>query len=355
MAEKSEKATPRRLREARKKGQVAKAQDFPQAFTFITSMCLILLLSSWLWNQLSATLVNTFALIPTVNWVAEGNILMSTTLHKILNLSLPFIGVTSLVGVIINFLIVGPVFSAKAMQFDLKKLNPITGIKNKFKLKTLVELIKSILKIFIAGVIIYWVVKKHLGLVIECAAIPPVGSALVVDFFLKKVVLYVGLFYLAVAVADLFFQKRQFAKEMMMEKFEVKQEYKDTEGNPEIKGKRRQLAQEIAYDEGPTAVRRARAVVTNPAHIAVGIGYNPDQYAAPYIVVMGMAARASMIIEAAEKFGIPIIRDVILAHQLFEEGVANRFIPESTYEAVAEVLRWVIRMEIEQGKGIPPS
>jgi len=355
MAEKTEKATPRKLREARKKGQVAKSQDFPQAFTFATSIFLVIALAGWLWNKLETMLFNAFNLIPIIDWQTDGSILMSRAMLTVLTLTLPFVGATAIVGVLVNFLIVGPTFATKAMVPDLKRLNPVTGLKNKFKIKTLVELIKSLLKIFIAGWIIYYVIKKDLPLIIECAALPPVGSAYVVSIFLKKVVMYVGIFYLAVAVADLFFQKRQFAKEMMMQKFEVKQEYKDTEGDPQIKGKRKQLAQEIAYDEGPAAVKRSRAVVSNPEHIAVGIGYNPDEFPAPYIVIMGMGARAKMILEQAEKYDIPIIRDVELAHDLFDEGQPNRFIPESTYEAVAEVLRWVMKLEIEQGKEPPPT
>lgn len=162
---------------------------------------------------------------------------------------------------------------------------------------------------------------------------------------LIKVVSWTGIFFALIAIVDLVFQKRNFAKEMKMEKFEVKQEYKDTEGNPEIKSKRRQLAQEVAYDEGTTRVRRARAVITNPTHIAVAIGYEPETYAAPWIVAMGTEKRAELIIEQAIKYNIPIMRNVPLAHQLLEEGELNRFIPEITYDAIGEILLYVISLE----------
>jgi type III secretion protein U len=350
VAQKTEKATPRKLREARKKGQVAKSQDFPSAFTFATSIFLVLTLGSWVFTQLTIGFLEACAMIPSVDWPTQGGAIMNKALMVILTLTLPFVGITTLVGVLINFVIIGPTFAVQGMKPDLKKLDPINGLKQKFKWKTVFELLKSLAKIFIAFYIIYLVVLSDISAIVACAGLPLVASALVVSTILKKVVLDVGIFFLAVAVVDLAFQKKQFGKEMMMEKFEVKQEYKDTEGDPQIKGRRRQLAQEIAYDEGPAAVKRSRAVVTNPIHIAVGIGYEPEKYPAPYITVMGVSGRADTIIRWAEEAEIPIIRDVDLAHSLLEMGQANKYVPEETYEAVAEVLRWVMRLEMTQGK-----
>jgi flagellar biosynthesis protein FlhB len=134
---------------------------------------------------------------------------------------------------------------------------------------------------------------------------------------------------------------------MKMEKFEVKQEYKDTEGSPEIKGKRRQIAQEIAYDEGPSAVKRAKAVVTNPTHLAVAIGYEPQKYPAPFILAKGMGLIAEAIIREADKHNIAIMRNVPLAHELFENGKVYEYIPAETYEAVAEILRLIATIDPE--------
>ena len=138
---------------------------------------------------------------------------------------------------------------------------------------------------------------------------------------------------------------RTFAKEMMMEKFEVKQEYKDTEGDPHIKSKRRQTAQEIAYQEGPSTVKRAKAVITNPIHIAVAVEYHPDTEPAPRIVTMGKGLIADMIIKKAQEFQVPVMRNVTLAQTLFEKGKISDYIPEETYQAVAEILRWLEGLE----------
>lgn len=165
--------------------------------------------------------------------------------------------------------------------------------------------------------------------------------------FLKKVIIYVGIFFLAVAVLDLAFQKKNFAKEMKMEKFEVKQEFKDTEGDPQIKGKRRQMAQEIAYQEGPRAARKARAVVTNPVHIAVALAYDGNIHQAPVILTMGQGVMADAIIKEAVAYNVPVMRNVDLAHTLFELGEISEYVPEETFEALAEILRWIESLEQE--------
>ncbi len=231
------------------------------------------------------------------------------------------------------------------MKPDIKRLNPVTNIKNMFKLKTLFELLKSIFKISGALILIYTVVWYSLPEIVSTAALPVLGSALVFSDFLIKVIIRVGIFFLVIAVFDLVFQKRNFAKEMKMEKFEVKQEYKDTEGDPHMKGKRRQTAQEIAYQEGPMSVKRAKAIITNPVHIAVAIEYDAETEPAPKIVTMGKGPVADMIIKVAQEYGIPIMRNVVLAQTLFEKGKISEYVPEETYQAIAEILRWLEGLE----------
>lgn len=339
MAEKTEKATPKKLRDARKKGQVAKSQDFPSAITFIAAIAFTLGLSGSIYTQISDFLVSCFRASSTIDMEAQGGALIKQAISVILATSLPIAGIVAVIGVIVNFLIVGPVFSVEVFKPEFKKFNPVENLKQKFKLKTLFELIKSIFKIGVAAYIIYLVMKKSIGDVIQTAAVPLPVTADLFNEFLVEVVVKVGIFFIIVALLDLVYQKMSFAKQMKMEKFEVKQEYKDSEGNPEIKGKRRHLAQEIAYEEGPSATRRAKAVVTNPEHIAVAIGYEPEKYPAPYILAKGVDLIAQAIIKEAEKYDIPIMRNVPLARTLFESGKVFDYIPIETYEAIAEILR----------------
>lgn len=131
----------------------------------------------------------------------------------------------------------------------------------------------------------------------------------------------------------------------MMQKFEVKQEYKDSEGDPMIKGKRREMFREIAYQEGPSAAKRARAIVTNPTHIAVALKYNPAEEPAPRILTMGIGAVASQIIKIGVENNIPIMRNVDLARNLYAKGKISEYIPEELYAAVAEIIKWIEALE----------
>ena len=347
MAEKTEKATPKKLKDARKKGQVAKAQDMPAAFTFVASIAATLAAMSYFFEQLGGFFL---MILKEVRFVAEGfedriSGYFLVALQIILSVSLPIMGLVCLVGVLISFLVVGPVFSFEAMKFDLKKLNPIEGIKQKFKLKTLIELLKSIAKITGAAIIIYLIIRNKLPEIIATTMMPVLGSAIVVNDFLVSAAIQVGLFFLCIALFDLAFQKKNFAKEMMMEKFEIKQEFKDTEGDPMIKGKRRELSREIAYQEGPSAARRARAIITNPTHIAVALKYDPLEEPAPIILTMGVGSVAEQIIKIGIENKIPIMRNVDLARALYTKGKISDYIPEDLYQAVAEIIKWIESLE----------
>lgn len=348
MAEKSEKATPKKLRDARKKGQVAKSQDFPAAFTFIVSIAGALALSSQIYATLSSYLLAQLkAVSGNIDLANRAGGLLSSAIQIIFTTSVPLMVIVSSIGVLVSFLIIGPVFSMEAMKPDIKKLNPVTNLKNLFKVKTFIELIKSILKIAGAVILIYSVVNDSLEEIISTCGMPLINSTIVFANFLKKVVLRVGIFFITIGIFDLIFQKKNFAKEMKMEKFEVKQEYKDTEGDPYIKSRRRQAAQEIAYRDGPATAKRARAIVTNPTHIAVALEYDEVNEPAPKILTMGLDTVAEEIIKVGLNNNVPIMRNIDLAHTLYYKGEVSGYIPEETYEAVAEILKWIAKLEKE--------
>lgn len=353
MAEKTEKATPKKLKDAKKKGQVAKAQDLPAAFTFIASVAIVLGLSNILYHQLADFTTMVFRSVTNpdlhttiLNLFYEANMVIFIA-------SIPTLGLVALVGVTVTFLAVGPVFATEVFKFDIKKFNPVENLKAKFKLKTLVELLKSLAKISVAAYLIYLVMAKSVPVLIHTVSIPIAGALTVFHSFLLEVLVKVGIFFVVIAIADFIYQKRTFAKEMMMEKFEIKQEYKNTEGDPQIKGKRKQIAQEIAYQEGPAArIKRAQAVVTNPTHLAIAVGYEKDVDAAPYVLEMGKDALAEMIIKIAADNDIPVLRNISLAHKLWDEGEIYDYVPEETYEALSEILRWVASLKEGGGEEI---
>ena len=293
-------------------------------------------------------------IVSTFRQISEGGLdsaipaLMYQANEVIFYCSIPALAMVSLIGVTVTFLSVGPVFAPEVFKFDIKKFDPIQNLKAKFKLKTLVELLKSLLKVGIASWIIYDVMYNSLPVLIKTVSMPISSALLVFHAFLMEVVIKVGLFFLIVAIADFVYQRKNFAKEMMMEKFEVKQEYKNTEGDPHIKSKRRQIAQEIAYQEGPAGgVRRAKAVVTNPTHLAIALGYDKEMDAAPYVIAMGEDMLAERIVMIAKQHDIPVVRNLTLAHKLWNEGDIYEYVPEDTYEAIAEILRWIAALKTE--------
>lgn len=346
MGDKTEKATPKKLRDAKKKGQVAKSQDLPSAFTFMASVIITLAMSRWLYHKFAEFLTSIFHTIQNPELLTLLPGLFYQALIVIFICSIPVMGLVALLGSVITFLSVGPVFAPEVFKPDIKKFNPVENLKSKFKIKTLVELLKSLFKISVAAYIIYLVVYSSIPVLIRTVSLPITGALTVFQTFLLEVVFKVGLFFIGVAILDFLYQKHTFAKEMMMEKFEVKQEYKNTEGDPLIKSKRKEIAREIAYQEGPAGgVRKAKAVVTNPTHLAIALGYDKDVDNAPYILAMGNDNLAENIVKLAERYNIPVLRNVPLAHKLWEEGELYDYVPEDTYEPIAEILRWIASLE----------
>lgn len=349
MGEKTEKATPKKLKDARKKGQVAKSQDLPSAFTFVISIWVVLALSRYLYDYLGGFLVSTFHEISNNHL---DNVIVQyfyQALIVIFIASIPIMLFVTVVGVIINFLTVGPVFSTEVFKFDIKKFDPVQNLKAKFKLKTLVELLKSILKISIACYIIYDVMYSSLPVLIKAISLPISGALMIFNAFLMEVVIKVGLFFIVIAIADFVYQKRNFASEMKMEKFEVKQEYKNTEGDPQIKGKRRQVAQEIAYQDGPAStLKKAQAVVTNPTHLAIAIAYNRELDLAPYVLAMGDGGLAERMIKLAKEYNVPVVRNIALAHLLWDEAAIYEYVPEGAYEPIAGIMRWLASLQSDE-------
>jgi len=347
MGEKTEKATPKKLRDARKKGQVAKSQDLPSAFTFVGSIWITLAMIGYLYEKIHTFINDVFAIIPREDVARYLPALFYEGALLIFIMAIPIMLLVSLLGMAVTFLAVGPTFAPEVFKPDIKKFNPVQNIKAKFKMKTLFELAKSIFKISVAAYLIYGVYYNAIPVLVQTVS-RNIETALWVYYnFLMEVAIKVGVFFMAVAVVDFVFQKKNFLNEMKMEKFEVKQEFKNTEGDPMIKSKRRQTAQEIAYQDGPAGgIKHAKAVVTNPTELAIAIGYEKELDPAPFICAMGEGHLAKKMIELAEKYEIPVVRNIPLAHKLWEEGDLYEYIPEELYEPVAEILRWIATLEL---------
>ena len=338
---KTEPPTQKRLRDARKKGQVAKSKE-------VVSAASIIFLLSYLWmasdyymekfRELIALPVTTYGI---EFHSALGEIIVETFKFAVI-LALPVIGIALIVGIAANFLQIGALFAPETIKEGYKKINPGQAIKNIFSRKNFVELIKSILKIIFLGYLIYLALRHNLG---NLLLIPTCGLGCLLPIFgslMGQVITYAIIAFIIVAAADYAFQKHDYIKNLKMTKDEVKREFKEMEGSPEIKSHRRQLFQEIVNSQVSNNVSRSSVIITNPTRMAIGIYYDDEETPLPIVTFKEQGAMAKRVIEIAREQGIPVMENVPLAHALMEQANINQYIPSDLIKPVAEVLR-VIR------------
>lgn len=355
--EKTEEASPEKLRKAKEEGQVAKSQDLVAglgfAATFMGMAAVFTSIASQM-KEFTVAAIDAGVRNPSLSTIG---VLLDEALPLIVLASLPVLAIAFITGIFSNVLQTGFFLAFKVILPKLDKINPINGFKGLFKLKKIIELIKNLLKMGVIGYVAYDVMSGAISDIVMIVSHPlaeavSYGGTLIWDFMVKVVVVFV-----AIGLADLLYTRKSFAKEMMMSKYDVKQEYKQSEGDPHTKGQRKQLAHEIAFGGGPSNVKNADAVVVNPEHIAVAIKYDKEKGKAPRVVAKGMRVHAEKIKELAKQYGIPILRNVPLAQALNKLEIDEE-VPEELYEAVAEVLAFVFKLKEEQearAKGRKPA
>jgi flagellar biosynthesis protein FlhB len=265
---------------------------------------------------------------------------MQLALSDVIMMTIPVAGGCAMAGLMMDFLQVRALFTLEPLMPKLDKLNPIQGLKNMFSKKQIVELIKSMLKISITGYVVYGVVRDSLAMVVGTVHGDAAATILVLGELVYRVAVKVALLYFLFAIFDVWFQGHSFKKDMMMTKDEVKREYKESEGDPHHKAKRKELHQEILESAAMENVKGADVVVTNPEHVAVAIKYDKDKDQAPRVVARGYDHRAQAIKQLAREGDVAILRNVPLAHALVRVEIGEE-IPEELYDAVAEVLNFV--------------
>ena len=343
--EKTEPATAKKLKDARKEGKVAKSKELTSAFDLIVLFLCLKIFVSYVGGNLLGLFDLVYGNMADFVRINEGYMssqAVSTVLFPViirwLLTVLPFFAF----GVVITFLIsviqVGWTVSAKPMQPKLSKFNPINGFKRIFSKDTLFELVKSIFKVGIIIYIAYTSVRDeagHLFILYELdlkQAIALVGT-LIIDIGLK-----ISIVYLIIGIADYAYQKWKFNDEMKMTKQEVKDEFKNTEGDPQIKGRQRRKMQEVSQRRMMQDVPKADGVITNPTHYAVALKYEAEVRPAPYVVAKGEDYLAQKIKEVARENNVEIVENKPLARMLYSNVDIGADIPPELYQAVAELL-----------------
>ncbi|MFM8548050.1 MAG: type III secretion system export apparatus subunit SctU [Betaproteobacteria bacterium] len=340
MSEKTEQPTPKKIREAREKGEVAKSRDFTQTALVIGMFGYIIAQGRDI-----AMSIGQLISLPLNYIAADFGFAVSTIVEDMIlrgfSLTLPFVGIVLGLGIVIEALPTGMLISFKALMPSAKKLNFIENAKNIFSKNNLVEFIKSTLKILIISYVVYIFILDAIPALMMAPYYTIADIGTIFAELLKNIILYVGLCYVVISLADFAWQRHSYTKKLMMSKDEVKQEYKTMEGDPHIKSQRKHLHQELMQEDSVQRTRSASVVVTNPTHLAVALHYDEQETPLPVVVAKGEGYLASRMIEAAREAGVPVMQNIPLARALFEQGNVDHYVPSDLIEPVAAVLRLV--------------
>ncbi|HCF57569.1 MAG TPA: flagellar biosynthesis protein FlhB [Myxococcales bacterium] len=339
--EKTEEATPKKLEDARKKGQVWKSRDMTGAFVFLAGFFCMAALFPFILEKAKEGFALTFSKIG-LEVITFEDIAQAAYggLFAVIVLTVPVAMAGAIAGGLSDFLQVGSLFTLDPVKPKLDKLNPIQGLKNLVSKKQLVELVKSTAKLLLACYVAYRVLKGELGLVVGAARGTPEQVMTAAGSLAYTLVTRMAMLLVLLALFDLWWQRHSFLKDQRMTKDEVKREYKESEGDPHHKAKRKELHQEILESASIEDVAGADVVITNPDHYAVALRYEREQDSAPRVVAKGVDAKAQRIKQIAAQAGVATMRNVPLAHALYRLELGDE-IPEELYDAVAEVLNFV--------------
>lgn len=347
-SEKTEKPTPKKRREARREGQVLQSKEVTSAFILIVAVIGIKVLGNYIINNFMDFINEIYTYIANVDeFYYQSNLKINffKILISCISIAGPIIAITTLAALIISYLQVGFLFTTKPLVIKFNRLNPVEGFKRLFSKRALVELIKSILKIAFIGYVAYSFITKNFDRIIDLPFYEPKGillnfGSIAYDFAIRILGVSIG-----IAFIDYFFQWRLHEKSLMMTKQEIKEEYKQTEGDPLIKSKIREKQRQISMRRMMQEVPKADVIITNPTHFAVAIKYDKDLYNAPYVVAKGADLVAENIKKVAKENSVPIVENKSLARMLYNTLEIGDLIPEELYEAIAEILAYVYTLK----------
>lgn len=346
--EKTEPATAKKLQDARENGQVAKSQELNHAIGLISLFLMLKMFISFVGEHLLNSFPMIYNKIPDIINESIGGLsvfviqrVINNVMITILQILSPFFVIGFSLSVLINILQVKWKITTKPMKPKISKLNPLNGFKRIFSKDSLFELLKSIVKIILIIYVAYTSIKDHQNELFLLYDIPLFQVILLIGTIVIDTGLKISFVYLIVGIADLIYQRHKFKEDMKMTKQEVKDEYKNIEGNPEIKGRQRSKMREASQRRMMQSLPSADVVITNPTHYAVAIKYDSQKNSAPIVVAKGEDFLAQKIRETAKEHHIEIVENKPLARMLYANVDVGQEVPPELYQAVAEVLAFV--------------
>ena len=340
-------ATPRKLEQARKEGQVVKSKDFSTAISLLVLFTVINGLAPFIWNQISQLFILLYEQKPTahIDKIGVHYILLLATTASVLILG-PILFMAWIVAIMADFIQVGPLVATAPLMPKLDKLNPTKYFKNIMSIKTMFELVKNILKVAILGFIGWSVYTAHLESILRLASIDN-NFAVLIEFgkLIVEFIFKACLAFLVISAADYGVTKWKFLKDQKMSFKEIKDEYKNTEGDPNVKAALRQRRMQMLQRGMMDAVPESDFVVRNPIHVACALKYDQAEMECPVLTAKGTEMIAQKIIQIAEENNVPVIDNPPVARALFRLVDVNQYIPPELYKAIAEILIFVYNLK----------
>jgi flagellar biosynthetic protein FlhB len=354
--EKTEPATQKKLDDARKEGKVAKSKELTSAFDLIVLFLVLKIFVSYVGERLIGVFTYVYANMADFLKVNRGYLstkaistLVISLILKWLLIVLPFFLFGIAITLIISVFQVGWKISTKPMEPKLSKFNPINGFKRIFSKDSLFNLLLCIVKIILIAITAYTCIKDKQDELFILYSIPLSQAIALIGDIIINTGLRISIVYMIVGIADFIYQKWKFKDEMKMTKQEVKDEYKNTEGDPQIKGRQRRKMQEASQRRMMQDVPKADVVITNPTHLAVALKYDAETNRAPILLAKGEDYLAQKIKEAARENHIEIVENKPLARMIYHNVEIGAEIPPELYQSVAEVLAMVYHTKNPNG------
>lgn len=351
--DKTEQPTAKRLADARKKGDVPKSRDVTSTVVLFVWLIVLMFGAGYAGREIIGLFDGSFVLIGgDVPFPIAVRELGRRAMVALLGITAVALIPAALSGVISEFLQAGGVFSAEKMKPGLDKMNPVEGIKKMFSMDNFIELVKTLAKAVLIVLVLYLVLRGSLPEILQQIGpqLVPVGetdgapaAAQVLSYtesVVRSALLWTFGVFLFVAVLDYAWQRHSWIKKLRMSMRDIRQESKENEGDPLIKGNRRQMHREWAEQNAVGAARGAGVLVVNPTHLAIALQYDPESCPIPIMTAKGEGPLAQAMRAAAEEAGVPIIRHVPVARGLYENGAIDDMIPRDMFDAIAQIILW---------------
>lgn len=362
--DKTEQPTPKRLADARRKGDVPKSRDITSTVVLFVWLIVLLFGAGYAGREIMGLFEGGFTLIGgNTPFPIAARELGRHAFTALLGITAVALIPAAVAGVVAEFLQSGGIFTTEKIKPELGKMNPAEGIKKMFSMDNLVELLKTLGKAVLIALVLFLVLRGSLAAILEQVGprLVPVGetdgapaAAAVLAFtegLVRSAVLWTFGVFLFVAILDYAWQRHSWIKKLKMSLRDIRQENKDNEGDPLIKGSRRQMHREWAEQNAVGAARDAGVLVVNPTHIAIALQYDAETCPVPIMAAKGEGPLAQAMREAAEEAGVPIIRHVPVARGLYENGTVDDVIPRDMFDAIAQIILWA--QKVRDGHGEP--